>query len=109
MKPSIISLLIIAALAPAAAGQQKFTGVLTDGMCPFADHSRMKMGATDGECAIACVDAHGALFVLYDGKDAYTLSDQQALDKFAGRKVIVTGALDAGKKTIRVASITEAK
>jgi len=78
-------------------------------MCPEADHSRMGMGPTDRECTIACINAHGALYVLYDGKDAYALSDQQTPEKFAGKKVAVTGTLDTKTKTIRVDSITAAK
>ncbi len=108
MKPVIFSLLAMACLA-AAAGKQKFTGAITDSMCAEADHSRMKMGSTDGECTVACVDAHGAQYVLYDGKEVYTLSDQKAPEKFAGKKVTVTGTLDAKTKTIQVDSITPAR
>ena len=108
MKPLIVSLLIIAALA-AAQGKQKFTGTITDSMCATADHSRMRMGPTDAECTIACISAHGAMYVLYDGKDVYTLSDQQTPEKFAGKKVTVTGTLDARTRTIHVDSITAAK
>ena len=109
MKRLILSLLIIAALAAAASGQRTFTGVITDNMCAAADHSRMRMGANDAECTIACVSAHGALYVLYDGKDAYTLSDQRTPEKFAGKKVTVTGMLDSKTKTIKVDSIVAAK
>ena len=56
-----------------------------------------------------CNDAHGALFVLYDGKAAYTLSDQKTPEKFAGKKVMITGTLDAKTKTIHVDSIVAAK
>ena len=107
MKPLIFSLLIIATLA-AAQGKQKFTGTITDSMCAEADHSRMRMGSTDGECTIACVAAHGATYVLYDGKETYTLSDQQTPEKFAGKKVTVTGTLDARTRTIQMDSITAA-
>ena len=89
----------------AAQGKRTFTGVITDNMCPTGDHSRMKMGSTDAECTIACVDAHGAQYVLYDGKESYTLSDQQTPQKFAGKKVTVRGTLDAKTKTIKVDSI----
>jgi len=106
MKPVMFSLLIIAALVPAQRNRQ-FTGTITDSMCAQADHSRMRMGSTDAECTIACISAHGALYVLYDGKDVYMLSDQQTPEKFAGKKVTVTGTLDAG--TIKVDSITAAK
>ena len=108
MKPLIFSLLIIATLA-AAQGKQKFTGTITDNMCAEADHSRMRMGSTDAECTIACISAHGASYVLYDGKETYTLSDQQTPEKFAGKKVTVTGALDARTRSIKVDSISAAE
>jgi len=108
MKPLLFSLLIIAALAGAPA-KRKFTGAITDSMCATADHSRMRMGPMDAECTVACINEHGALYVLYDGKEAYPLSDQQTPEKFAGKKVTVTGTLDAKTKTIHVDSINAAK
>src|ERR1700681_3066979 len=108
MKPLLVSLVIVAALA-AAPGKRKFTGTVTDSMCPAADHSRMRMGPTDAECTVACINAHGALYVLYDGNEVYTLSDQKTPEKFAAKKVTVTGTLDAKTKTIQVDSITAAK
>ena len=78
-------------------------------MCATADHSRMKMGSDDAECTIACIHAHGALYVLYDGKNAYTLSDQTTPEKFAGKKVTVAGSLNAKTMTIQVSSIAAAK
>jgi hypothetical protein len=111
LKSLVVSLLAIAAIAAlaAAAGKQTFTGVITDNMCDNGDHSHMRMGDTDAECTVACVMAHGALYVLYDGKEVYTLSDQETPEKFAGKRVTVTGTLDAKKKTIQVDSITAAK
>jgi hypothetical protein len=108
MKTLFLSLLAIAVLA-AVPGKQKFTGTISDSECATADHSRMKMGADDAECARACVDAHGARYVLYDGKAAYTLSDQKTPEKFAGQKVTVTGTMNAKTKTIQVDSIAAAK
>ena len=108
MKSLFFSLLIVSTLA-AAQAEQTFTGTITDSMCPAGDHSRMRMGSTDAECTLACVSAHGADLVLYDGKEVYTLSDQQTPEKFAGKKVTVTGTLDTKTKTIRVDSITAAK
>ena len=93
----------------AAAVPQKFTGVITDSMCADGDHSHMKMGPTDGECTKACVETHDAMYVLYDGKNAYVLSDQKMPEKFAGKKVTVTGTLDGKTKTIRVDSIVGKK
>ncbi len=108
MKPPILSLLAVVLLA-AAPGKQTFTGVITDSMCPDGDHSNMRMGPTDAECTKACVSLHDAMYLLYDGKVSYTLSDQKTPEKFAGKKVTVTGRLDAKTKTIQVDSITGAK
>ena len=108
MKHLIVSLLAVTALS-AAQAKQTFTGLVTDSMCARGDHSQMRMGPTDAECTRACVSAHGAAYVLYDGKDVYTLSDQKAPEKFAGQKVSVTGTLNAKTKTIRVDSIAAAK
>jgi hypothetical protein len=107
MRPAILTLLAIAALA--APPYKTFTGTITDSMCSDADHSHMQMGPTPADCTKACVTIHGASYVLYDGKNAYTLSDQKTPEKFAGQKVTVTGTLDAKTKTIQVDSITAAK
>jgi hypothetical protein len=108
MKHLILSLVAVAALS-AAQSKQTFTGTITDDMCAMAGHSRMRMGPTDAECTKACIKAHDATYVLYDGKDAYTLSDQQTPEKFAAQKVRVIGTLDARTKTIRVDSIAAAE
>ena len=108
MKLLILNLIAMAALA-ATPGARTFTGVITDSMCARANHSTMRMGSTDAECTIACVMAHDASYMLYDGKSAYTLSDQQTPEKFAGKKVNVKGTLDVKSKTIHVESITAAK
>ena len=86
-----------------------FTGTITDSMCDRGDHSGMRMGPTDAECAVACAEEHDAAFVLYDGKDVYALSDQPGARKFAGRKVTVVGALDPKTRKIAVTSIAAAK
>lgn len=108
MKPLLYSLLAMAMLI-AAPGKQTFSGVVTDSMCADGDHSQMRMGPNDAECTKACVDVHGASYVLYDGKETYTLSDQKTPEKFAGKKVTVTGSLNAKTKTIQVDSIAAAK
>jgi len=72
------------------------------------DHSQMRMGPTDADCTRACVAAHGAAYVLFDGTDVYELSDQQQPEAFAGGKVRVVGRLDAAKKLIVVESMTAA-
>jgi hypothetical protein len=105
VKPVILGLLVVIAVVPAQSAR-RITGTITDSMCPTGDHSQMRMGPTKSECTIACNDGHGAPYVLYDGKDTFTLSDQKIPAKFAGKKVTVTGALDAKTKRIQVTSIT---
>lgn len=108
MKRSLLVAAISAALF-AAPAKQTFTGVITDSMCENGDHSGMRMGPTDAECTTACVSIHGALYVLYADKKAWTLSDQKTPEKFAGQKVKVTGTLDTKTGTIHVDSIAPAK
>ena len=95
-----------AAQAPKA---QTFTGVITDSECATGDHSKMQMGPTDADCVKACVEAHGAMYVLTDGTKVYQLSDQKTPEMFAAKKVTVTGTLDAKTNKITVRSITAAK
>ena len=106
MKKQFVILLASAALLSAAS--QKFTGAITDDMCAKADHKSMKMGA-DPKCVTECVRGMNGRFVLYDGKETYMLSDQKGPAKFAAKKVVVTGTLNAGTKTITVEKIEAAK
>jgi hypothetical protein len=94
----------------AAQSQQTFVGTITDDMCATKDgHATMRMGPTDAECTKACVAAHGAEYVLTDGTQVYTLSDQKTPEKFAGQRVRIAGTLDAKTKKIQVQSISAAK
>jgi hypothetical protein len=102
-------LLAAAMIAIAASAKETFTGIVTDSVCDKGDHSQMRMGPTDAECAKACNSDHGASYVLYDGKESYTLSDQQTAEKFLARKVSVVGTVDAKTKIIQVESISLAK
>jgi hypothetical protein len=107
VKPSLAILLALASMS-AAQSEQTFTGVINDHLCARAGHAQMRMGPTDAECVVACVKSHDAFYVLDDGKDVYTLSDQKTPEKFAAQKVRVVGILDAKTKTIRVESIAPA-
>jgi uncharacterized protein DUF5818 len=82
-------------------------GVISDSGCA-GNHKAMNMG-NDTDCTNACVKAHGAKYVLFDGKTAYTLSDQKTPEQFAGKKVTVTGTVDAAAKTVKVDSIKAAQ
>jgi hypothetical protein len=104
-----VALLALTSLPAAQAKPQTFVGTITDNMCPMANHTQMQMGPTDAECVKACVAAHGAAYVLYDGKKTYELSDQTTPEKFAAQRVRVVGTLDAKTNKIAVQSITAAK
>jgi hypothetical protein len=104
----LVGLIAIAGLS-AAQGPQTFNGVITDHFCANGSHAKMRMGPTDAECVRACIISHDAMYVLFDGKNAYTLSDQQAPEKFAAQRVTVVGRLDTKTKTIHVDSIKAAQ
>jgi len=108
MRSLLFSMLVVAALS-AEPGKQTFRGVITDSMCAQANHSQMQMGPTDAECTKACILEHGATYVLYDGHAAYDLSDQQSPEKFAGKRVTISGTLNPKTHTIQVNSIAAAK
>jgi hypothetical protein len=108
MKKYFAIAIAFSAVGFAAGGKQTFTGVITDDMCEKADHKSMNMGP-DPKCVTECIKGMGGKYVLYDGKTAYTLSNQKAPEKFAAQKVTVTGTLDAKTKTIQVDSIKAAK
>ncbi len=104
-----VALLAALALFQASPRPATFTGTVSDSECANANHSGMRMGDTDAECVKACIDEHGATYVLYDGTVSYRLSDQKAAAAFAARKVTVTGTLDEKSRTIQVQSIVAAK
>jgi phage terminase large subunit len=109
MKPLLIVSVIAVASLSAAQSAQTFVGTITDDMCAKEGHASMRMGPTDAECTKACITAHGAEYVLADGKNVYVLSDQKAPEKFAGQRVRVMGTLNVKTRTIQVQSMALAK
>ena len=103
MKTAIV-LLFVAALGASAA---TFTGVITDSMC-VKDHAAMGV-SPDDKCVIECTKHDPSVkLVLFDGKNAYRLSDQETPRKFAARKVRITGELYPKTGIIRVDKIEPA-
>ena len=102
--------LTLAAATAALSFGGSFTGVITDNMCDTGDHKGMNMGS-DAKCVVACVKEMKGKYVLYDAakKASYVLSDQKTPEKFAAKKVTVTGTLDEATRTINVDSIAAAK
>ncbi len=99
----LVSFLFAGALIAGAASQQTFTGVITDSMCG-KDHAMMKV-APDSKCVLECVRS-GNKFALYDGKNAYVLSDQKTPERFAGQRVKITGTLYEKTNILKVDSIS---
>jgi hypothetical protein len=98
--------LLAAATLFAGTAPQTFTGVITDSMC-VANHAMMRI-TPDAKCVRECVKA-GSRYVLYDGRNAYKLSDQQTPSQFAMQRVKVTGTLFPKTGVIQVQSIDPAK
>lgn len=88
--------------------QQRLGAALRAPALTRARKARAAFALTDAECTVACVSAHGAPYVLYDGKEVYTLSNQRTPEKFAAQKVTVIGTVDAKTKTIQVDSMASA-
>ena len=105
-----ITIVFAAAAMAFAGGPATYTGVITDNMCDNADHKDMKMGS-DPKCVVECVKGMNGKYVLYDAKakKAYILSDQKTPEKFAAKKVTVTGTLDDAGKNLKVDKIEAAK
>jgi hypothetical protein len=95
------------ALLLTAAEKRTFTGVITDTMCG-ANHNAMGV-SPDSKCVLECVKHDKSVkFALYDGRNVYTLSDQQTPEKYAGQKVKITGTLYEKTKILQVDSIEPA-
>ena len=98
-----ITLMLTAAAALLAAGTpQTFIGTITDAMC-LGSHAMMHVNP-NAKCVSECVKS-GSQYVLYDGKRAYKLSDQQTPAQFAARRVKVTGTLAPKTGIIQVEKI----
>lgn len=108
VRPALVmSIVALMGVEPRVAGgePQVFVGVITDDMCADGNHAAMRMGSNDEECAKACVDAHAAAYVMFDGTRAYELTDQKTAATFAGKRVRISGTLDARGRRIAVESI----
>lgn len=104
MKKAFLGLVFAAVAASAAEEVQTYTGIVTETMCG-AKHT---MGISpDEKCVRECVrmDPKKWKYALLVGSNLYVLSDQQTPEKFAARKVKVTGALFEKTKILRADKI----
>src|SRR5690348_1528101 len=95
-------------------------GAIMDSQCAFNVHSdahshewmtkRGIQGATDEEsCTQHCVKDMGGSYVLVAKKDVYKLDDQVKAEQYAGKKVKVSGTLDANTHTVHIYEMEEDK
>lgn len=104
----ILAVFFSAAALVAAANQQTFVGVITDTMCG-ADHKAMNV-SPESKCVKDCIRMDKKVkYALYDGKNVYTLSDQQSPEAFAAQKVKITGKLFQKTNILQVDKIEAVK
>jgi hypothetical protein len=100
----LLALSIAGPLSAQAPGPSKvYVGHVSDSMCGI-NHTAMGI-SPDPKCVVECMK-HGrsVRYVLIEEKTKamYTLSDQQAPEKFAAQKVRVTGVLYPKTKILKV-------
>lgn len=88
-------LLASAALCLAGGARKTFTGVIHDNRC------------VGPNCARQCPSTKDPVYTLQSGEDAWVLTDPKASARYVGRKVVVTGTLEADNK-LHVVSIVPA-
>jgi hypothetical protein len=119
-KSAVLAGMGLLAIALAAADKPRtFVGEIGDSQCALNIHSltrshkemlkNKKMGGTAKTCTEYCVKYLGGDFVLSVGNDVYRLDDQERVKPFAGRKVKLTGDLDAKTKSIHVLEVAAAE
>jgi hypothetical protein len=104
-------------LVSAAGGQNArvFKGEVSDSQCALNVHSLTRshqemlksksMGGTSNTCAVYCIEHLGGYLVLSSGNDVYRLDRSDLVHGFEGRRVKITGTLDAKLKQIHVLKI----
>ena len=90
------ALMLAAASVLMAAPPKTFTGVIHDNRC------------VGPNCATQCPITKGPKYTLQSGDEAWVLSDQKTPARFTGKKVIVTGTIEADNK-LKVISIAPAR
>jgi hypothetical protein len=107
----------VLALASIASGQSSrvFRGEVSDSQCALNVHSLTRshqemlksksMGGTSNTCSVYCIEHLGGYLVLSAGNDVYRLDRSDLVHGFEGRRVVVTGTLDAKLKQIHVLKI----
>jgi hypothetical protein len=94
----------VTAIAARAADSSKINGWISDAMCGA------KHAGTGAACVKKCIDGGEApVFVDEAKKEVWTIDNPDAVKDFYGAHVTVTAVADAGKKSVHIDSIAEAK
>lgn len=114
MKTFVIGSLALGGLA---SGQEPrtFHGEVSDSQCAMNVHSLTRshsemlksksMGGTSNTCSVYCIEHLGGYLVLSAGTEVYRLDRSDLVHGFEGRRVAITGVLDAKLKQIHVLKI----
>jgi len=107
----------VLALAGGAYGQTShaYRGEVSDSQCALNVHSLTRshqemlksksMGGTSNTCSVYCIEHLGGYLVLSAGNNVYRLDRSDLVHGFEGRRVVITGILDAKLKQIHVLKI----
>src|SRR5271169_890629 len=107
----------VLALAGVACGQPShvFRGEVSDSQCALNVHSLTKshqemlksktMGGTSNTCSVYCIEHLGGYLVLSVGNDVYRLDRSDLVHGYEGKRVVITGTVDAKIKQIHVMKI----
>lgn len=98
----IVVAILVSAARLATANDGLMDATITDSLCA-ANHKSMRLSCD--ETGVRSRIKAGAKYVLWDGRNAYVLSDQKAADQWAARKVRVLATLDAKTRQVRIISI----
>jgi len=89
-------ILVAAGLCFGGTVEKTFTGVIHDNRC------------VGPNCATQCPVTKGPKYTLQSGDEAWLLSDQKTPAQYVGRKVVVTGTVEAANR-LKVTSIVPAR
>ena len=88
--------LMAAGLCFGGTAVKTFTGVIHENRC------------VGPNCATQCPVTKGPKYTLQSGDEAFVLTDQKTPAQFVGRKVVVTGTVEANNR-LKVTSIAPAR
>lgn len=115
----LLAALLLSSLAIAKDkdGVLSLQGEIMDSQCAFNVHSTTQshdsmtekgvFGRDARSCTLHCAKDMAGVYVLVVKKDVYRLDNQDQAELFAGRKVKVSGTLDAKTRTLHVLKMEE--